>query len=35
VGAARLIDNVTIRIAGAEVSSDLGVITVAEQESTS
>lgn len=35
VGGARLIDNVTIRIAGAEVSSDLGVITVAEQESTS
>jgi pantoate--beta-alanine ligase len=34
VGKARLIDNVTIRIAGAEVSSDLGVITVAEQEST-
>jgi pantoate--beta-alanine ligase len=35
VGKARLIDNVTFRIAGAEVSSDLGVITVAEQESTS
>jgi pantoate--beta-alanine ligase len=35
VGKARLIDNVTIQIAGAEVSSDLGVVTVAEQESTS
>jgi len=35
VGNTRLIDNVTMQIAGAEVSSDLGVITVAEQESTS
>jgi pantoate--beta-alanine ligase len=35
VGNARLIDNVTMRIAGAEVSTDLGVITLAEQESTS
>jgi pantoate--beta-alanine ligase len=35
VGAARLIDNVTMQIAGAEVSVDLGVTTVAEQESTS
>ncbi len=35
VGSARLIDNVTIRIHGAEVSTDLGVITLAEQESTS
>jgi pantoate--beta-alanine ligase len=32
VGKARLIDNVTMQIAGAEVSTDLGVITVAEQE---
>jgi pantoate--beta-alanine ligase len=35
VGRARLIDNVTMQIAGAEVLVDLGVITVAEQESTS
>jgi pantoate--beta-alanine ligase len=35
VGKARLIDNVTMRIAGAEVSTDLGVITLAQQESTS
>jgi pantoate--beta-alanine ligase len=34
VGNARLIDNVTMQIAGAEVSTDLGVITLAEQEST-
>jgi pantoate--beta-alanine ligase len=33
VGDARLIDNVTMQIAGAEVFTDLGVITVAEQES--
>ena len=35
VGRARLIDNITMQIAGAEVSTDLGVITLAEQESTS
>jgi pantoate--beta-alanine ligase len=35
VGTARLIDNVTMQIAGSEVSTDLGVITLAEQESTS
>jgi pantoate--beta-alanine ligase len=35
VGAARLIDNVTTQITDAEVSAELGVITVAEQESTS
>ena len=35
VGPARLIDNVTMQIAGAEVSVDLGVITLATQESTS
>jgi pantoate--beta-alanine ligase len=35
VGKARLIDNVTMQIAGAEVSVDLGVTTIAEQESTS
>jgi pantoate--beta-alanine ligase len=35
VGKARLIDNVTMQIAGAEVATDLGVITLAEQESTS
>jgi pantoate--beta-alanine ligase len=35
IGKARLIDNVTMQIAGAEVSTDLGVITIAEQESTS
>jgi pantoate--beta-alanine ligase len=35
VGKARLIDNVTLQIAGAEVSTDLGVITLAQQESTS
>jgi len=35
VGRARLIDNVTMQIAGAEVSTDLGVIPIAEQESTS
>jgi pantoate--beta-alanine ligase len=34
VGNARLIDNATMQIAGAEVSTDLGVITLAEQEST-
>jgi pantoate--beta-alanine ligase len=33
VGTARLIDNVTMQIAGAEVSVDLGVITLATQES--
>jgi pantoate--beta-alanine ligase len=35
VGKARLIDNVTMQIAGADVSTDLGVITLAEQESMS
>jgi pantoate--beta-alanine ligase len=35
VGKARLIDNVTMQITGAEVSTDLGVITLAQQESTS
>jgi pantoate--beta-alanine ligase len=35
VGDARLIDNVTMQIAGAEVSTDLGVVTVTEQESSS
>jgi pantoate--beta-alanine ligase len=35
VGAARLIDNVTMQIADAGVAVDLGVIAVAEQESTS
>ena len=35
VGTARLIDNVTIQIAGAEVSSDLGVVIVTEQETVS
>src|SRR2546423_9043930 len=35
VGKARLIDNVTMQIAGAEGSADLGVITLAQQESTS
>jgi hypothetical protein len=35
IGTARLIDNVTMQITGAEVSVDFGVITVAEQESTS
>jgi pantoate--beta-alanine ligase len=35
VGRARLIDNVTMQIAGAEVSVDLGVITLATQESSS
>jgi len=35
VGNARLIDNVTMQIAGAEVATDLGVIPIAEQESTS
>jgi pantoate--beta-alanine ligase len=35
VGKARLIDNVTMQIAGAEVATDLGVIALAEQESTS
>jgi pantoate--beta-alanine ligase len=35
VGNARLIDNVTMQIAGAEVSTDLGVFTLAQQESTS
>jgi pantoate--beta-alanine ligase len=35
VGKARLIDNITMQITCAEVSVDLGVTTVAEQESTS
>jgi pantoate--beta-alanine ligase len=35
VGKARLIDNLTMQIAGAEVATDLGVIPIAEQESTS
>jgi pantoate--beta-alanine ligase len=35
VGAARLIDNVTIQIADVGVAVDLGVMTVAEQERTS
>jgi len=35
VGKARLIDNVTMQIAGAGVATDLGVIPIAEQESTS
>ena len=35
VGKARLIDNVTMQIAAAEVATDLGVIPIAEQESTS
>jgi pantoate--beta-alanine ligase len=35
VGQARLIDNVTMQIAGAEVSVDLGVVTLATQESRS
>ncbi|HMF03514.1 MAG TPA: pantoate--beta-alanine ligase [Acidimicrobiia bacterium] len=35
VGQARLIDNVTMQIAGAQVSVDLGVITLATQEHTS
>ncbi|HEY4401029.1 MAG TPA: pantoate--beta-alanine ligase [Acidimicrobiia bacterium] len=35
VGKARLIDNVKMQIAGAEVATDLGVIPIAEQESTS
>jgi len=35
VGKARLIDNVTMQIAGAEVATDLGVIPIAEQESAS
>jgi pantoate--beta-alanine ligase len=34
VGRARLIDNVTMQIAGAEVAVDLGVVTLATQEST-
>jgi pantoate--beta-alanine ligase len=34
VGGARLIDNVTMHVADAEVSTDLGVIAVAEQESS-
>ncbi|HMF82168.1 MAG TPA: pantoate--beta-alanine ligase [Acidimicrobiia bacterium] len=34
VGQARLIDNVTMQIAGAEVSVDLGVVTLATQGST-
>ena len=34
VGNARLIDNVTMQIAGAEVATDVGVITLAQQEST-
>jgi pantoate--beta-alanine ligase len=35
VGTARLIDNITMQIAGAEVAIDLGVVPIAEQESTS
>jgi len=35
IGQARLIDNVTMQIAGDEVSVDLGVITLATQESSS
>lgn len=35
VGKARLIDNVTMQIAGAEVATDLGVVPITEQESTS
>ena len=35
VGQARLIDNVTVQIDGAGSSTDLGVIAIAEQESTS
>lgn len=35
IGRARLIDNVTMQIAGAAVNADLGVITLATQESTS
>jgi pantoate--beta-alanine ligase len=35
VGTARLIDNITMQIAGADVSTDLGAVTVAEQEITS
>jgi pantoate--beta-alanine ligase len=35
VGAARLIDNVTMQIAGAEVATDLGVTPILEQESSS
>jgi pantoate--beta-alanine ligase len=34
IGTARLIDNITMQITGAEVSVDFGVITVGEQEST-
>lgn len=33
VGRARLIDNITMQIAGAEVTVDLGVVTLASQES--
>jgi pantoate--beta-alanine ligase len=33
VGRARLIDNITMQIAGAEVTVDLGVVTLATQES--
>jgi pantoate--beta-alanine ligase len=35
IGKARLIDNVTLQIAGAEVATDLGVIPIAEQGRTS
>jgi pantoate--beta-alanine ligase len=35
VGTARLIDNITMQIAGAEVAIDLGVVPIAEQESSS
>jgi pantoate--beta-alanine ligase len=35
IGKARLIDNITMQITDAEVSVDFGIITVAEQESTS
>jgi pantoate--beta-alanine ligase len=35
VGTARLIDNITMQIAGAEVAIDLGVVPIAEQGSTS
>ena len=35
IGKGRLIDNITMQIAGAEVSVDVGAFTVTEQESTS
>jgi pantoate--beta-alanine ligase len=34
LGRARLIDNITMQIAGAEVTVDLGVVTLATQESS-